>query len=278
MILLNGTDVKFESFPNGESKLLESSISKVSIYDLNDIKFKYENDGDLIKLRFVKMYLDTFDVNTRLCIYYMPYSRMDRSENGSAFTLKYITEFINDLYFHKVYVVEPHSDVTTALLDSCIPLYKSFDLLPKVEEEVGFNRDKDYLFFPDAGAQKRYHSLTGYKQLVGYKNRDFTTGKIESLQVIGKVPYSPESCKIIIVDDLSSYGTTFVKSSEALRELGFKEIYLLVIHAEDSIFHGDLFKHIDKIFTTNSILSHQELIDNKTHLGQLKVYKLEDIL
>lgn len=271
MIILNDQKVEFETFPNGETKLVEDSIKCYAEYFNNFISFKYGNDSDLIKLMLVKQYLDDIEEFAELTIYYMPYSRMDRSENGSAFTLKYIADFINKLNFEKVKVVEPHSDVTPALLNKVEPIYINFDLLPKVMEEVGFDKDNDYLFFPDSGAQKRYHSLKGYKQLVGYKHRDFETGEIKSLEVVGEIPEKPN--KIIIVDDLSSYGGTFLHSGLKLKELGFKEVYLLVAHCENSIFKGKLLKEdspITKIFTTDTILT---LGTNK-----IKTYKIEELL
>lgn len=276
MLLINGEEVKFEKFPNGETRLVKEGIEE-SWHTMNKVSFKYEDDSDLIKLMLLKNYLDNLKFeNVDLLIYYMPYSRMDRSENGSPFTLKYVSNFINGLNFNKITVIEPHSDVTPALLNNVKAKYINFDLLPLVMEDVGFNKEVDYLFFPDAGAAKRYHSLKGFKQLVGHKDRDFKTGEIKSLQVVGDVDTFPK--KVIIVDDLSSYGGTFVHSSKALKNLGVKEVYLLVAHAENSIFKGQLFDHIDKLFTTNSILTEQNYWNNKKFESQLKIYSIEGVL
>src|SRR5690606_21489303 len=120
MIKVNGQDVIFKKFPNGETKIIEDSINVLE-WGKHTVSFKYENDEDFIKLMFVKNFIDSKrskSTTVELIIYYMPYSRMDRSENGSAFTLKYITNFINSLNFDRVIVVEPHSDVTPALLNN----------------------------------------------------------------------------------------------------------------------------------------------------------------
>jgi ribose-phosphate pyrophosphokinase len=181
---------------------------------------------------------------------------MDRVEGNSVFTLKYITDFINSLNFKEVIVIEPHSDVTPALLNNCRSVFPSFDILNNVMKEVNFNKDKDYLFFPDQGAAKRYGKTKGFKQLVGFKERDFQTGKINKLQVIGDI--QEQGFKVIIQDDLCSYGGTFLMSGNKLKELGASEIYLLVTHCENSIYQGELLKEnspIDKIFTTDSILT-----------------------
>lgn len=277
MILLNGKEVQFEKFPNGESKLIYDSMQESFSAEENMILFKYHSDRDLIRLAMVKDFLDYCEAPSRLLIAYMPYSRMDRgTEEYPHFTLKTIGKFINNLNFLKVYVIEPHSDVTGGVLENYKPYYINFDLLPWVEEEIGFEKNIDFLFFPDAGAQKRYSSLKGYKQLVGHKNRDFNTGEITSLEVVGDLEYVSQGLrdeKILIVDDLCSKGGTFLHSARKLQQLGFWDIHLLVAHCENSIFQGELLKDkspVRKIFTTNSILT----------LGttQIKTYKLEELL
>ncbi|MFX3632648.1 MAG: ribose-phosphate pyrophosphokinase [Candidatus Pristimantibacillus sp.] len=257
MILLNDEKVQFEVFPNGETRIPEKQIRE-NLLAKNHIAFKYEDDSDLIKLLLLKKYLDDLDTQAQLQIQYMPYSRMDRREDNSAFTLKYVADFINGLNFASIEIVEPHSDVSTALVNKSHASYPSIDLLDDVVKHVGFKKDTDYLFFPDAGAQKRYSKVKGYKQLVGFKERDFATGRINSLQVVGGVDSTP--FKVIILDDLCSYGGTFIKSAEQLRPLGASEIYLLVGHCEKSIYSGDIFKTdlIDKVFTTNSMMEQSE--------------------
>lgn len=251
MIKFNGSEFVFESFPNGETKIITDGITE-SFTGEDWIDFHYENDSDLIKLMFLKKYIDTFKQDVSLRIMYMPYSRMDRVEGMSAFTLKYVAEFINNLNFKDVQVVEPHSDVATALLNNCTATYPTVHLLDFVMDKVDFDRNEDYLFYPDAGSQKRYGKLKGFKELVGYKKRDFDTGKITSLDVVGG---ADKTRKIIIMDDLCSYGGTFIMSAKKLKEMGFEEIYLLVAHCEESIYKGDIFKTelIDGVFAINSM-------------------------
>ncbi|MFA1509901.1 ribose-phosphate pyrophosphokinase [Priestia aryabhattai] len=246
----------------------------------NAVVFKYENDSDLIKLMFLKKYLDNLGFeNISVLVTYLPYSRMDRSEGGSPFTLKYITEFIDSLGFDRVVLIEPHSDVSPALLNNVESLYINFDLVKDVMKEVDFNPEEDYIMFPDNGAAKRYSKMKVKNELVGHKHRNFETGRIESLEVIGSPIKNPN--KVIIVDDLSSYGGTFMMSGGKLKELGFKEIYLLVGHAENSVFKGHLLTEespITKVFTTDSILTEQNNWENKKYEDKIKIYSIEDLL
>lgn len=271
MIYLNGQKLDFKTFPNGETLVNGDQIKNIVLYDLvNTIHFKYENDSDLIKLLFVKKHLDNIECGlTELFITYMPYSRMDRVEGDSVFTLKYISEFINNLKFDYVTAVEPHSDVMMALLDRAVAYYPTFELVPRVMERVGFNPELDYLMFPDQGSMKRYSKIGNFKTLVGYKSRDFSTGKITKLDVIGAED-TLYGAKVIIVDDLCSYGGTFYKkaieddkevesgAAYELKKLGAAEIYLVVTHAEEAIYKGSVLTKnspIDKVFTTNTIIS-----------------------
>jgi len=269
MLWLNETSLDFTTFPNGETKLNEQQINDILGGDSKAlITFKYKSDGDLIKLLFIKKYLDQVKVNSDLHIMYMPYSRMDRSEGNSAFTLKYIAEFINNLGFEYIHVLEPHSDVTPALLNNCKSRFLSVDIFYDIKDKINFDDTKDYIYYPDAGAEKRLSKMIGApNQLVGFKHRDFQTGKITSLQVFGDV--KEKGFKAIMIDDLSSYGGTFILGAKQLRELGALEIYLVVGHCEESIYKGDIFKTdlIDKVFTTDTILN--ESLNNK-----IEVYKI----
>lgn len=58
--------------------------------------------------------------------------------------------------------------------------------------------------------------------------------------------------------------------------MGFEEVYLLVVHAENSVFKKELFNHIDKLFTTDSIISEQDHWNNLKLKDKLHVFKLED--
>lgn len=269
MIFLNSIQLEFKVFPNGETLMNEKQIRDETKANINTVSLKYESDNDLIKLMFVKRYLDSLKEQSELVVYYMPYSRMDRSEGGSAFTLKYITDFINGLNFEKITVIEPHSDVTPALLNNCESSFPSVNILSDVKIKIGFNEDTDYIYFPDAGCDKRMSKLIKVKNsLIGFKHRNFETGKITSLEVLGEV--KERGFKVIMIDDLSSYGGTFMLGAKKLIDLGAGEVYLIVGHAEDSIYKGDIFKTdlINKVYTTNSIIT-EELND------RIKIYPIQ---
>lgn len=259
MVIVDNKKVKFAKFPNNEV-LIQSEQFWKKRGETSYIRLKFETNEDLINLMFVKKHLDEKGVKSELSILYMPYSRMDRTEGQTVFTLKYICKFINDLNFEKVEVYEPHSDVTLALLDRARGVNMTKILTVEAMKMLDFNQNNnDYLFYPDSGAEKRYSKQIKYKNiLTGIKERDFSTGFIKKLDIVGEIPKEP--FRVIIVDDLCSKGGTFMMSAKKLKELGATEVYLVVTHCEESIYEGDILKTnlIDRVYTTTSILNNTD--------------------
>lgn len=301
MIKLNGFEVDFKEFPNGESfadisenitpydgDVVRDSFTGDYIYKsgYNKIHLKFENDKDIFHLMCIKDYVDTKWGNLP-CILempYIPYSRMDRQEEKRLFTLKTFASLINSMNFTYVKVMEPHSEVSVALIDRVKVENKSADLaLKAMRDTLGlqgscwlqdslygdihmnkadmFKQAKEagiYFVYPDAGAEKRYRKQIKYdKVLTCSKDRDFNTGNIKSIVVNGAE--QAQDCKIaIIIDDLSSKGGTFCGAAKAIREAipTVEHIILCVTHCENTIYEGNVLSgvEIDKVYTTNSIL------------------------
>lgn len=286
MIKLNGEGLNIKKFPNNEVQVyLEDALVHKLITDENEevnVQFYYESDQDLINLMLLKKDLDVLNKialtkkTTVLEVMYMPYSRMDRTDRLIGLTLKHIADFINFLNFDSVLILEPHSYVTPALVNNSYSLFINNDFVEsQIIDKLDFDVDTDYILFPDNGAASRYKHLTFENVLIGHKNRDFKTGEIKGLNVIGDV-VNPN--RVLIVDDLSSYGGTFVHSAKKLREIGFKEIYLYITHAENSIFKGELFDYVDKVITTDSILTEQNNWENKKYSEQLVVLDADEVI
>lgn len=250
MISINGYPIGNRCYPNNE-RILE-------VPDLNtdefEIEFKYTTDIDISVLIMCKKYLDDMFSNPKVTLRmkYVPYSRMDRYIDGYMFSLKYFCKMINDLNFDKVVVLDPHSNVTTALLDRCFEIN-----IDQYLDEVFDKVNIDYVFYPDAGAMKRYYETlkTRRKSFYGNKKRDLNTGKIISYELVDYPDINNKD--ILIIDDLCAYGGTFQLASEKLKKKGVKDIYLYISHCENSIYKGELIKSglISEIFTTDSILT-----------------------
>lgn len=250
MILFNDVPIIVKKFPNGETIIEKKEIQMGFKDDKNRITLFYESDADLFQLLFLKKAV-WFPVE--LHIPYFPYSRMDRKNDDYSFTLTALSKYLNLLEFSKVFVYEPHSDVTPALLNHCTTV----SVMEKLLSKTDFNPELDYVLYPDAGAQKKYSDvIKAPHELIGFKKRDFTTGKITELKVLEPSGVRALNARVFIIDDLCSKGGTFVMAADKLREMGFSEINLVVAHCEKTIMDGKIFSNWDKIqnvYTTNSI-------------------------
>jgi ribose-phosphate pyrophosphokinase len=246
MIKLNKKEVKYGYFPNGEIYLATKPLITNAF---NRIIWEWEDNDDFIKLGLLKDYLDSIFGNTELHIKYFPYSRMDRQNGTYVFSLKYIARLINAMDFFAVIIREPHSDVLPALIDKCIIEEWCAVQAKKLVKQYEF----DSIFFPDAGAQKRYG--IDFPNAVGNKVRDFATGQIKSYTVTGTVGE-----KVLIVDDMCSRGGTFIEAAKKLRELGAKEVCLLVSYLEQNVLTGDMNRYIYYTFAGNTVPGYPTLI------------------
>jgi len=255
MISVNGLPIGTNCYPNNE-RILETSDILNLAFNIKKftIEMKYATDIDISILSMVKRYLDDTIENPEITLImkYVPYSRMDRKIKGYMFSLKYFCKMINDLNFHKVMVLDAHSNITTALLDRCFEI-DVIQYIEKIVDKVNI----DYVFYPDLGSLKRYSKTLKIwrKTFYGNKKRDLSNGKIINYELVDCPDIQGKD--ILIIDDLCSYGGTFKLASEKLKEKGANKVYLYVSHCEDSIYKGDMIKSglIEKVFTTDSILT-----------------------
>ena len=253
MIKVYDIVVEQNHFPDG------TLLAKLNPYDEKfqteadiTIFWHYESDAELFTLICLKRHLDSYFVkgtNFNLFLPYVPHARMDRVKNpDEIFTLKYFCEVINSLHFDNVIVNDIHSNVAPALLNHVIQL-KATSTIEQAKEECG----AQVLCYPDEGAMKRYSADLPYRYTFGIKKRDWATGKIERLDFIYDEVVRDKD--VLLVDDICSYGGTFLHTAKALKEAGANNIYLYVTHCETSVFDGEMINSglITGIYTTDSI-------------------------
>lgn len=261
MIKVNGKIIEPVKFPDGTKLLKQESCSNVTI------KWYYESDDELVTLIFLTRHLrDNGATNIELSMLYVPNARFDRiKDSDEVLTLKYFAEVINWLSFNKVKILDPHSYVSSALFNN-LTIYSPKDIINKFIEdnfldEISLNNFS--LFFPDEGACKRYSGMFNNAYTFGLKRRDWKTGEIQGLDIIGDEELIKDKT-ILIIDDICSKGGTFYHSAKKLKELGAKDVYLYITHCENTILEGDLLTSglIKKVFTTNTIFTKEhEMIE-----------------
>lgn len=256
MIKVNNEIIEQNKFLDGTSAIKYNPI--ISSESNYHICWQFDNDSELIIVFYLVKHIRSAYPNVDIYLHmpYIPNARMDRIKNTEdVFTLKYFCEFINSLKFKQVYVKNPHSYVSLALINNVVCEDIQCDIY-KICDEISSDDDSLVLFYPDEGAMKRYSEMFQIKYAFGMKKRDWDTGKILSLDIVGDV----KDKRILIVDDICSKGGTFYYSAKALKNAGANDIYLYITHCENSIYYGEIFKSglIERVYTTDSIFRPDE--------------------
>lgn len=285
MIKVGNKQIEVKHFPDGTQLL-----NGWNLYDWEtntgyyDIFWRYEHDEELITIIYLVNHIrkEFKDAKIALKMPYIPNARMDRVKNDDeVFTLKWFCNIINSLGFDKVFVLDPHSDVSVALLNNVRVLtpvkYIEMTFLDMRNSAHITDKKDIVIYFPDAGAYKRYKDLTCFSPLFtkvyGQKVRDWNTGKIVGLDIVDENHKSlePGALKgkyVLMIDDIISYGGTMYYSALKLHELGAENIFAYATHVEpESLWSEDngTFKKVlgynnsdekaivEKLYTTDSI-------------------------
>lgn len=275
MIKIGNYTVNTKHFPDGTQCLMDVD-TKLCANNSGyfNIRWNYESDEELVTLIYLVNHLRSLYHNCciRLSMPYIPNARMDRTKhNSEVFTLKYFADIINSLNFDMVSVLDPHSDVSVALLNR-VYVESPDDYIARAIQIICnnnhiINDDKIVIYFPDAGAYKRYKDmecLKPYHKYYGQKTRDWESGKITGLKIVNEnnTEFSLDGKVVIMVDDIISYGGTFYYSSLELKKLGAEKIYAYASHVEPKSLwdkeKGTFIKSlldgtVTKLYTTNSI-------------------------
>lgn len=259
MIKANYETVNIQQFPDGTAHIVLDNIPKNNEIQSNAtlISWLYDNDAELFALCAIVDALRQYEhAPIVLNMPYIPNARMDRVKDNDVFTLKTFANIINSLNFERVNVLEAHSSVSLALINNVYNETAENIVNSILLDKTEWNPDNTTLFFPDEGAMKRYSDMFEMPYTFGMKNRDWKTGKILSLNVIGNEEFIKNK-DILIIDDISSRGSTFYFAAKALLERGAKSVSLFVSHCENTILEGDLFKEplLKHIYTTDSIFT-----------------------
>lgn len=202
---------------------------------------------------------------------YLPYllgARSDRKfeEGGNNYLRDVIAPAINNLEFDSVTILDPHSDVTEAVIDN-IEIVPNTEFIEWVLENVG---EDIALICPDAGAQKKMWKLVEDLQLeqgfvTASKHRNVKTGKIIDVTVPLKTD-APQN--YLIIDDICDGGRTFIEIAKEIKiHSPSSNIYLAVTHGIFSAGYEELKKHFVQIFCTNS---YSDIGDSYSFNGEVR--------
>lgn len=280
MIKINGEKVELSKFPNGETLVDTELLNQVE--NGCRIDFKYEKDEDILYLMFVLGHLRHRNIHEKkIYIYYMPYSRMDRSQNGSCFTLQVVGNLMWNITFTDdgFYVVEPHSDKTLDLLEYA----DRINVITPLMQKICSIENIDIICYPDKGAKARFQDDMVNKPIIYCeKIRDFDTGEIKGLELKSDIDLTNKN--ILILDDLCSKGGTFYYTAKKLKENGVSNVYLGVCHMEYSVWDGKILNYgndeklIDHIYCFDTMLNKQQKLVLTEKGSNMTIYNIEKFL
>lgn len=256
---------QFERIRYPDGQIGAKYIGPKTDEDMYVIKERINSYEDLFYIRSIADVIKFAGPNNtrlyRLMIPCMFGQRSDRRfSTFQSFDLKLITDIINECEFGKVSILDPHSDVTLALINNSEKI-SSFEYVEKAIKHYHdwnaayHNGSVDpILVSPDAGAYKKVFEYGEKLRLpvvgaVKYRDKE---GNV-SLQFVGDV--KDKVC--FIVDDLCDGGYTFIVLTKALKEQGAREVYLYISHGIFSKGLWPLFEAgISRVYCTNSVKDH----------------------
>ncbi len=257
--LRSGPTHKFWLFPAGEVGVkLDISAYLNGYTGPFIIVARINNSNDFFELANVKNALQEHFLKSGiknqidLVLPYVPYAQQDRvCVTGEAFSAKVFANLLNSLNFDRVVVADPHSGISSALINNAIVVSR-FELIDQ-HQELRTNLNTGLLVAPDAGANKQTAELAKYfghsSFIRGDKLRDLSTGEIIETIVYGDVAGKT----VTIVDDLAVGAATFAELAKVLKQKGAKKVVLYTTHGIFSRGTQHLFENgIDEIYTTNS--------------------------
>lgn len=183
----------------------------------------------------------------------VPGSRQDRlnTSGDQLFTAKSVADAINARAFPSVTILDPHSDVTPALIDRCRVVSAADCIKPPAGKYAA-------VVSPDAGAEKRASAVAqklGVPLLHGWKKRDVSTGAISGF---GLEPSPvPTGSLVLVVDDLCDGGGTFIGLADKLDEAGLKA-HLWTTHGLYTRGTAELLRRFGHIYCTDSATGPRE--------------------
>lgn len=281
------SDIKFtvSKFPDGQQSITLDSTFYVQLHEPITIKSRLNSFQDLELIICANQAIKNIDslVQVNLYVPYFLGARSDRkfTEGGINYLKQVICPIINSQNFNSVTVVDPHSDV----LEACLNNFDKYNNFVLVDDALSYmigedEEDQIVLVSPDAGAYKKVFDVAKEfkieKIITATKVRDVKTGKILRTEI--PVLDQHRNLKYVIIDDICDGGRTFIELAKAIKDSRpYAEIYLVVTHGIFSAGLYELSKHIDRIFSTNSVKdidaeSYSDYTVDTDYLKQLNVF------
>lgn len=177
----------------------------------------------------------------------MPGARQDRfnSEGDYLFTAKSIAGEINARRFPCVTLLDPHSDVSAALVNRARVVHAADCIVTPPGKYAA-------VVSPDAGAEKRAGAVArklGVPLIHAWKSRDVKTGAIDGFGM--QKMLLPAGSLLLVVDDICDAGGTFIGLAGLIEREGFKA-HLWATHGLFTKGTAPLLEHYGHVYCADS--------------------------
>ena len=258
-----GKSIAFKAFDFNGGELHLQITERLAAGNSVMITLRPQNFRDIGRLLLAVDALKRMGINhLELLIPYFPAARQDRvMVPGEPLSVKVYSNLINAQNFQRVLIFDPHSEVTSALVDRTVVISNH----QFVKKCIG--RKKEVLLIsPDGGALKKIYKVSqfmgGLPVIECSKIRDVKNGQLTGFTVYAE-DLKGKPC--YIVDDICDGGGTFLGLAKKLKEKNAGPIHLIVSHGIFSKGFSELEKSFAKIYSTNafSTIKHKSLTQIK---------------
>lgn len=248
------------NFPDGSINVnLSELLGVVESEDYFVLQAHLRSSEDTVRLLLVVDAIKQINpfVELGLSLPYIPYQQQDRvCRVGEALSVKVFANLINSCNFKQVNIVDPHSDVASALINNC----KIIPAVDIISQHIGkmLKKEQYTLIIPDVGASKRVQAIADHLELdtvQGMKIRDKQSGYIKEVQLLldGEGWAKVIGGNFLVVDDICLAGNTFIPYAQQLKRYGAGKVDLYVSHGIFNQGVEHLYKSgYDTIYTTDS--------------------------
>lgn len=184
---------------------------------------------------------------------YFGYARQDKAHReGEGISARVMARLIEAVDFDKVVTVDLHSDLVAGYFS--IPITHLYGLAVFIDRLKG-EKDDYVVVSPDAGAAKRAQHFAedlGAPLTLFEKKRNLEKlHQLSCMKLIGEV----KDKTAVIVDDVTTSGSTLVQAAYALKDAGAKKVIACVTHADFVKGTSEVLQKspLDKVYVTDSI-------------------------
>lgn len=245
-------DVQRTNFPAGEVGIKLNSVSHIGPYypvvnEATILAHLHNNDEVFAMLLLVDALRREYPgIELRARIPYVPYARQDRVCNqGEALSASVMAKLINSCGFKEVIIIDPHSEVMSALIDNVL-VWTQFDVFFQLKHQW----DHVHIVAPDNGASKKASAFAKAVGAAGVivcnKERELSTGKITKLTMSSDVT----DLHLFVLDDICDGGRTFIELAALTKSA--KQVELAVTHGLFTKGVKIVAEHFHHVYTTSS--------------------------